>query len=307
MTNDVKNPNQNINNNRNKNNRYKKNQPQNKNGQVEATEKGVSEKPKNQGNTNNQKDSSSNNRPNQNRNFQNNRNQQNRNFRQNKESIVKKLNDKIDLNRENFILITKFNKSLQKMVSYADPCSEEQLLWKQSYDSWDIKEILGHIIQCNKLYLKRLEHILSDDESEIVLFDQNKEIKNEEFDNHSLETLLKQLILSRKDIEIFCLNTSDEDWDESRVHPEKGKQTFRDIVAFISEHDEIHMKQMFMNMQRFKPWLVEEEKKESPESRDSLVESSEDSTNTATPIENLDSENISKETEEVDTNSDKAI
>ena len=274
MTNSNNNSSSNSNN-RNRNNRYKKN---NRNNQSTTADSKNSNQPKNNNSNKqtNQRDSQSN-RSNNNRRHHNNRNNQNRNFRQNKESIVKKLNDQIDLSRDNLNLVKKFNMSLQKMVSYADPCSEEQLLWKQSYESWDIKEILGHVIQCNKLYLKRLEHILSDDESEIELFDQDQAVKSEEFDNHSLEILLKQLILSRKDLEIFCLNTSDEDWEKSRVHPEKGVQTFREIVAFISEHDAMHMNQMFMNMQRFKPWLVEDEKAESPEVQESQGERSEDS------------------------------
>ncbi len=107
-----------------------------------------------------------------------------------------------------------------------------------------------------------MNHVLEERADDLPLFEPDEEIRKEEFASFSIERLLREFILSRKAIESLCMKTVDDDWLKKGNHPEKGEQTFADIVKYVITHDEIHIDQIFMNLQRHDPWYKEEKKVE---------------------------------------------
>lgn len=190
------------------------------------------------------------NNKNKNRNYKNNN-------RRKSDSIIRKLESNTHLNRENFFYVRSIRKTTDKLITYIDPCSEIQLLWSPNTSKWNIKEVLAHLIQTNVLYLDRLNHILEQREEDLALFDADAEITKEEFSSFSIERLLREFLSSRKDIDSLCMKTLDDDWLKKSNHPEKGEQSFTDVVRFVATHDEMHLDQIFMLLQRHDPWYKE--------------------------------------------------
>ena len=205
--------------------------------------------------------SSSNQERPQNSNKNRNRNY-NRNNKRRNDSIIRKLESNTHLSKEHFAIVKSIRRTTDKIVTYIDPCSEVQLLWSVSPDKWNIKEILAHLNQVNVLYLERMNHILEERQDDLPLFVADEEIKKEEFASYSIERLLREFIMSRKEIDSLCMKTVDDDWLKVANHPEKGEQTFKDVVEYIVTHDDIHLNQIFMNLQRHDPWFKEEVKTE---------------------------------------------
>jgi len=185
-----------------------------------------------------------------------NRNYKNNNRRKN-DSIIRKLESNTHLNRENFFYVRSIRKMTDKLITFIDPCSEIQLLWSPNPSKWNIKEVLAHLIQTNALYLGRLNHILEEREEDLALFDADTEIRKEEFSTYSIERLLREFLSSRKEIDSLCMKTLDEDWLKKSNHPEKGELSFTEVVRFVATHDEMHIDQIFMLLQRHDPWYKE--------------------------------------------------
>jgi uncharacterized damage-inducible protein DinB len=177
------------------------------------------------------------------------------NNRKKNNSIIKKIDQNTHLTRENFIAVKSLKKSTEKIISYVDPCSEAQLLWSLSPEKWNIKEILGHLIQVTELFQKRLAQALENPGSELSDFDGNAMLKEENFPSNSLERLLHKFIIERKNLENLCMRTMNDDWENKVVHSQKGEMSFRDLILYFIEHDETHTNQIFMNLQRNDPWI----------------------------------------------------
>ncbi len=179
-----------------------------------------------------------------------------------KPSVISKMEENTHLTKDHFFLVKSFKRTTDKLIEYIDPCSETQLLWSVNTESWNIKEILSHLSQTNDLYLNRLNSVLEEAEPTFVNFDANVEIKKEEFSSYSIERLLATFLRGRKEIEALCMRTMNEDWEKKGTHPTNGLMTFKEVVAYITKHDETHLNQIFMNLQRHDPWLKSEPVKE---------------------------------------------
>jgi len=196
-------------------------------------------------------------------------------------SILKQLERNTHLSYEHYGIVKSLRDTTNTIVQYIDPCSETQLLWSTSPNSWNIKEILAHLSQTNELYLERMIHVLEERPDDFRTIDPDIEIKKEEFSSYSIEHIMRDFLRGRKEIESLCMKTIDVDWEKSGNHPDKGMQTFKQIVQYVIEHDKMHVDQIFMNLQRHEPWLKEVPKED-------LIENEKEensSVTTETPIE----------------------
>jgi hypothetical protein len=209
----------------------------------------------NPNNPNNKPNNNPNSDPNRNNQFNKNQPaQNNRPVQQATQPVPRPPDPMRFLNQENKDIIKRMQDSYAKIVDYVYTCSEEQLLWSVNQNKWNIKEIIGHLIQINQLYLLRTKRILNEDKPELDNFDPNAELKKEEFNTRSIEFLLKQFSLSRTELENLFITAPNDLWHRTAMHPERGLITFKTIAEHISTHDASHIEQIFNNLQRHKPW-----------------------------------------------------
>lgn len=108
---------------------------------------------------------------------------------------------------------------------------EEKSLHAYAPGKWTIKELLGHLIDGERIFAYRALRISRGDQTPIEGFEQDGYIENSNFNAAKFEDLTKELILSRKANLLFFKNLTDQSW--SRVGTASGVPVSVRALSYI--------------------------------------------------------------------------
>ena len=118
--------------------------------------------------------------------------------------------------------------------------SEETGEFRYAEGKWSIKELLGHLIDGERMFAYRLFRISRSDETPIEGFEQDGYIENAHSNERSFANLLEEFALLRRANMIFFKNLSDDAW--SRVGTANNvKISVRALVYVMAGHIEHHL------------------------------------------------------------------
>lgn len=128
--------------------------------------------------------------------------------------------------------------SISKFLSSID---EEKSLFRYSDGKWSIKEVLGHVIDTERIFGYRALRISRGDQLPLASFDENEYIKNSDYDKIPFKHIVEEFSLVRKSNLILFCNMIDDKWIR------KGNAggydvTVRAIVHIIAGHAEHHIR-----------------------------------------------------------------
>ena len=117
---------------------------------------------------------------------------------------------------------------------------EEKGAFRYAEGKWSIKELLGHLIDGERMFAYRLFRISRGDETPIEGFEQDGYIENAHSNERSFADLLEEFSLLRSANMIFFKNLRDEGW--SRVGTaNKVKISVKALVYIMAGHIEHHL------------------------------------------------------------------
>lgn len=90
--------------------------------------------------------------------------------------------------------------------------SEEKSLYAYDEGKWTIKELIGHLIDGERIFAYRALRIARADATPIEGFEQDGYIENSNFNHTPLAELTEELLLTRQANLIFFKNLTDEAW-----------------------------------------------------------------------------------------------
>ena len=126
---------------------------------------------------------------------------------------------------------------LQDMIT-AMP--EEKGEFRYAEGKWSIKELLGHLIDGERMFSYRVLRISRGDETPIEGFEQDGYIENAHSNQRSFAEILEEFSLLRRANMILFKNLTDEDW--SRLGTASGATVSVRALAFImAGHIEHHL------------------------------------------------------------------
>jgi uncharacterized damage-inducible protein DinB len=86
-------------------------------------------------------------------------------------------------------LLAALERQLQEMMMLVRSISPEHALFRYEPGKWSIKEVLGHVIDSERIFAYRILRIARGDRTPIEGFDQDPYVKNGDFDKRSVATL----------------------------------------------------------------------------------------------------------------------
>lgn len=86
-------------------------------------------------------------------------------------------------------------KDIEELIKYIN---EEKSYYRYAENKWSIKEILGHLIDTERVMTYRALRISRKDSNPLAKFDQNLFIKESNFDSIPLKLIAEELLLIRK-------------------------------------------------------------------------------------------------------------
>lgn len=87
---------------------------------------------------------------------------------------------------------------------------DEKGTFKYADDKWTLKEVLSHIIDCERIFAYRMLRISREDKTPIEGYEQNDYIENSNANNRTFADLLEEFDLQRRSNMLFVRNLSDE-------------------------------------------------------------------------------------------------
>lgn len=95
-------------------------------------------------------------------------------------------------------LITGLEQSIEKSLLVLQRISDVQGLKRYAPDKWSIKELIGHMIDCERIYCYRALVIARGEKVSLPGFDQDAYVKQSNAESRNMYELLEELQLVRK-------------------------------------------------------------------------------------------------------------
>jgi DinB superfamily len=119
--------------------------------------------------------------------------------------------------------------------------SDDKGLYRYETGKWSIKELLGHLIDGERVFAYRALRFARADKTELAGFDQDPYIENANFDTVKLQDLLEELLSLRNANTLFFNNLSEEAWSRTGVASE-NEISVRAIAFILVGHIRHHIK-----------------------------------------------------------------
>lgn len=147
----------------------------------------------------------------------------------------------IDLVPKGNILKT-MEKQNEQFCEFLAKVSEKKADYRYEKDKWSIREVIGHMIDTEHIFLYRALRFSRNDKHELAGFEQDDYIANSNYPKQSLTDLVEQFYLLRKTTVSFYKSLSKSMWTS------KGKASGQDVtvraLAFIIVGHVIHHMQI---------------------------------------------------------------
>lgn len=146
----------------------------------------------------------------------------------------------IDLVRDKDILFT-LEEQMNFTYAFLLTISEEKGDYAYAPGKWTIKEIVGHLIDAERVFAYRALRFARNDKTDLPGFEENDYVKNADFTSRSLADLAEELLILRK-TNMYLFNSFDEETMSRTGTANGGEISVEAILYVIAGHQKHHMK-----------------------------------------------------------------
>ena len=124
---------------------------------------------------------------------------------------------------------------LDETVKLFSGVSEEKASFRYAPDKWSVKEVLGHILDSERIFAYRALCISRDEKNSLPGFDQNIYTANANFDKLKLTDIVEEFVALRKSNLKMFGNFSEEMWTRKGT-ANKNEVTVRAVAYILAGH-----------------------------------------------------------------------
>lgn len=139
-------------------------------------------------------------------------------------------------------LFQAFETELQTTLLLLDGISEEKSRFRYAPGKWSIREVIGHIIDAERIFAYRALRFARHDQTELPGFDENLYVDHSNHDSVQLAELADELKLVRKSNVAFFRKLAPEDWSRKGI-ASNNEMSVRALAWTIIGH-EVHHRQL---------------------------------------------------------------
>ncbi len=138
-------------------------------------------------------------------------------------------------------IVSAMQTQLDNLTEIVSQINDEQGLYAYAEGKWTIKELLGHLIDGERVFAYRAFRFSRADETPLPGFDQNPYIENANYNTVKIEDLFAELSLLRQSNILFFKTLSEEAWNRTGIASD-NPITVRALVYCMVGHIEHHVK-----------------------------------------------------------------
>lgn len=129
---------------------------------------------------------------------------------------------------------------LNSAITFLSSIDEEKSQQRYAPGKWSLREVLGHIIDSERVFAYRALRFSRGDEKPLQGFDENLYINNSNYDSTNLSRLIEEFSLIRQSTIALFRNLQDEQWLK-KGNASGYDVTVRGLAYIIAGHTEHHL------------------------------------------------------------------
>ncbi|MCB0721235.1 MAG: DinB family protein [Ignavibacteriae bacterium] len=146
----------------------------------------------------------------------------------------------IDLVRDNDILFT-LDEQMNFTYAFLATIPENKADYAYAEGKWTIKEIIGHLIDAERVFVYRATRFARKDKTDLPGFEENDYVENANFSTRTLKDLAEELLLLRKS-NMYLFNSFTDEIMKRTGTANGGEISVEAILYIIAGHQKHHLK-----------------------------------------------------------------
>lgn len=136
-------------------------------------------------------------------------------------------------------LFAALTSGMENTLALLAPLTETQALHRYAEGKWSIKEVMGHIIDAERIFAYRALRYARADQAQLHSFDENAFVANARFDAVPLQDLASEFALVRQANLLLFRQFNDEEWSRVGV-ANQNRMSVRAMAWTIAGHEVHH-------------------------------------------------------------------
>ena len=132
------------------------------------------------------------------------------------------------------------NRQIDATAGLLSPLSEQEANYAYAPGKWSIKEVLGHLIDSERVFAYRALRIARNDKTPLPGYEQDDYVATAKFNGRSLSGLLDEFVVVRRASTELFKNFTEEEW-QRRGTANQTEVTVRSLGYIIAGHELHHM------------------------------------------------------------------
>ncbi len=137
-------------------------------------------------------------------------------------------------------IIAIINAQIEETVAYIKK-NEDRRDFRYAEGKWSLIEVIGHMIDTERIQAYRLMRIARGDKTPLAGYDDEGYVENARFSTRTIEDLLEELVAVRKSTVSLLRGLSKDTW-ENRGFANNGEFTVLALAYIIAGHELHHLK-----------------------------------------------------------------
>ncbi|HWO01771.1 MAG TPA: DinB family protein [Blastocatellia bacterium] len=137
-------------------------------------------------------------------------------------------------------IITVLGQQIDNTVALLRGLSEAQAAFRYAPEKWSVKEVVGHLIDSERIFGYRALRFARNDQTPLSGFEQNDYVREASFDDQSLSDLASELEHVRRANLLLMRGLTDEAWAR-RGEANGNPVSVRALAYMIAGHELHHM------------------------------------------------------------------
>jgi hypothetical protein len=136
-------------------------------------------------------------------------------------------------------VLIELENQIESLPKFLSAISEEKASFAYAEGKWTIKEVIGHMLDTERIMSYRALCFARRDETALPGFDENVYVKHAHFNDRTLQSLLDEFIVLRKSTMYLLKSFNEEELNRSGISNDKPI-TVRALIFILAGHVNHH-------------------------------------------------------------------
>lgn len=137
-------------------------------------------------------------------------------------------------------ILARLEQQIEGTLALLHGVSESQAGMRHAPYTWSIREVVGHLVDSERIFAARALRFARQDPTPLPGFDENHYVRHAGFDSRPLDSLVQEFELVRRSNILFFRGLDEEAWLRSGIANDNAV-TVRALAYVIAGHEQHHV------------------------------------------------------------------